>query len=154
HEPRLEVVELPPGTAVVDDRDVARALHDLVAAWVTESNGRVETVTVDGDVGAALAGLGMRQARLAEVDAGHALAVMAWTAASGGAHGRRVGMAAGRFAAWWALTAVAGWLDRWPPPTDELGDAARAVRWYRWDAGEPDTGWALRLAVHNPGTDR
>jgi hypothetical protein len=30
---------------------------------------------------------------------------MGWTAASGGAFGRRRGAAAGRFGAWWALAA-------------------------------------------------
>ena len=24
------------------------------------------------------------------------------------------------------------------------------LRWYWWDAGEPDTGWTLRLAVEDP----
>ena len=36
---------------------------------------------------------------------------MAWTAASGGAHGRRRGMAAGRFSAWWTAAALTGLLD-------------------------------------------
>jgi hypothetical protein len=59
-------------------------------------------------------------------------------------------MAAGRFGAWWALAAVAGLLDDWPVPPDELGEAGAELRWYLWDAGEPVTGWGLRLAVEDP----
>jgi hypothetical protein len=58
-------------------------------------------------------------------------------------------MAAGRFAAWWSLAALTGLLDDWPPPPDRLHAAAQDLRWYRWDAGEPDTGWSLRLAVED-----
>ena len=75
---------------------------------------------------------------------------MAWAAASGGAHGRRKGMAAGRFAAWWAVAALTDQLDDWPLPPDEIGEALAELRWYRWDAGHPSTGWALRLAVEDP----
>ena len=59
-------------------------------------------------------------------------------------------MAPGRFAAWWAAAAISGLLDQWPVPPDELGDAAGDLRWYRWDAAEPATGWSLRLAVEDP----
>ena len=77
---------------------------------------------------------------------------MAWTAASGGAHGRRRGMAYGRFSAWWAVAALAGGLDRWPFDPDELGAAAAALRWYRWEPGSPEGGWSLRLAAEDPAT--
>ena len=91
---------------------------------------------------------------MAEVDGASALAAMAWAGANGGAHGRRRGMAAGRFGAWWALAALAGRLDDWPVPPDELGRALSRMRWYRWDAGEPETGWSLRLAIEDPGRGR
>ena len=102
-----------------------------------------------GDAPAAIAALGVRVARIARVELADAMAAMAWTAASGGAHGRRRGMAPGRFAAWWAAAAISGLLDHWPVPADELGDAAGDLRWYRWDAAEPVTGWSLRLAVED-----
>jgi hypothetical protein len=139
---------------VVDDAEASRALVELATAWVTESNGRAEAVAVKGDATGALAALGAQHGRLAEVHAPHALAAMAWTAASGGAHGRRRGMASGRFSAWWALAALAGRLDDWPVPPDELGAAAQRFRWYRWDVGEPETGWSLRLAVEDPQRGR
>jgi len=75
---------------------------------VNDKQPRAEAVAVDGDAVGALAALGARHGRIAEVDLGHALAAMAWTGANGGAHGRRRGMAAGRFAAWWALAALTG----------------------------------------------
>ena len=143
-----QACEAPPA-CVTDDPDACRALVDLATAWVTESNGRAEAVAVDGDVAGALAALGARRGRIARVELGQALAAVAWTGASGGAHGRRRGMAAGRFAAWWALAALTGFLDDWPVPPDELGAAASSLRWYRWDVGEPETGWSLRLAVED-----
>jgi hypothetical protein len=132
-----------------DDAEACRALVDLAAAWVTESNGRAEAVAVDGDAAGAIAALGARRGRLAQVDLADALAAMAWTGASGGAHGRRRGMAAGRFAAWWALAALTDHLDGWPVPPEELHGVAQQLRWYRWDTGEPETGWSLRLAVED-----
>lgn len=156
--PRLWETALPADTVVtraddVEDADAVRALVDLVGAWTTESNGRAEAVAVHGDALDALAALGLRRARMAEVDAADALAAMAWAAASGGAHGRRRGMAAGRFGAWWAAAAVAGLLDDWPVSADELGAAVAELSWFRFDAGEPDTGWTLRLAVEDRDHD-
>jgi len=132
--------------------DTSRALLDLVAAWTTESNGRAEAATVTGDAVGAIAALGVRRGRISRGEPAHAVAAMAWAAASGGAHGRRRGMAAGRFGAWWVLTVLAGLTEEVGPNPTELGAYANLVRWYRWDAGEPETGWSLRLAVED--TDR
>lgn len=134
--------------------EAERALVDLAAAWVTESNGRADAVAVEGDAAAAVAALGPPTVRLAGIEPADALAHLAWTAASGGAHGRRRGMAAGRFAAWWTVAAVADLLDDWPLPGDEVGEVAHELRWYLWDAAEPVTGWSLRLAVDDPETGR
>lgn len=134
--------------------EAERALVDLAAAWVTESNGRADAVAVEGDAAGAVAALGPPTVRLADIAPADALAHMAWTAASGGAHGRRRGMAAGRFAAWWTVAAVADLLDDWPLPADEVGEVAHELRWYLWDAGEPVTGWSLRLAVEDQETGR
>src|SRR5205085_1702808 len=84
-------------------RRTGRALLDLVAAWTAESNGRAEVAAVHGDATAAIAALGPPRARMAPLPPADALAHMAWAAASGGAHGRRRGMASGRFATWWAV---------------------------------------------------
>jgi hypothetical protein len=150
--PRLHEVALPSASGVErrHDPDGCRALLDLTVAWVVESNGTSEAVAVVGDARGALAALGATEARAAEVPPADALALMAWTAASGGAHGRRRGMAPGRFAAWWTVAALAGLLDEWPAPPDDVGDAAHDLRWYRWDDGAPGRGWSLRLAVEDP----
>jgi hypothetical protein len=75
---------------------------------------------------------------------------MAWAAASGGAHARRRGAAAGRFAAWWATAAVVDLMHDWPLSADELGEAADEMQWYLWDEGHEPIGWSLRLAVEDP----
>ena len=152
--PPMSSLEVRAETAVraVDDADAGRALVDLAGAWTTGSNGRASAVAVKGGAPAAFAALGATSVRVASIDAGHALAHMAWAAASGGAHGRRRGMATGRFAAWWAVAAMAGLLDDWPVPPDDLGEAATSLRWYRWlpDDGSSVTGWSLHLAVEDP----
>lgn len=151
--PPLETVALPAPGPPVDDPEGCRALVDLASVWKRESNGEVAAAAGAGDAPSAIAALAAGTggtARIGAVAADQALAAMAWTAASGGAHGRRRGMAAGRFAAWWTVAALAGLLDDWPFVPDEVGEAAAALRWYRWDAGAPVTGWSLGLAVEDP----
>lgn len=147
----------PAAGPPLDDPEAVRALVELATAWRQESNGRVDASTVAGDAAAAVAALGAGPAsglRMGEVSPADALAVMAWAAAGGGAHGRRRGMAYGRFSAWWAVAAVAGRLDDWPFRPDDLGAAAADLRWYRWADDEPATGWSLRLAVEDPRRGR
>lgn len=129
----------------------ARALQELVSTWTEESNGRAEAVSADGDAAEAVSALGVSSPRLAELEGATAMSLMAWAAASGGAYGRRRGSAPGRFGAWWALAALAGLADDWPVSPGRLGDALHRCRWYLWGAGEPGTGWVLRLAVEVPG---
>ncbi len=158
---KLEVADVAPPTlhsvptddrAVepLDDPEAARALAELAAAWKQESNGTVDTSCVAGDAPAAIAALGpVDDLRMGVISPAEALVVMAWAAASGGAHGRRRGMAYGRFSAWWAVAALVGGLDDWPFDPEEMGEAAADLRWFRWDGGEPATGWSLRLAVED-----
>jgi hypothetical protein len=142
----------PMGTSTAPLADTAgtNALLDLTGAWTAESNGRAEAVAVDGDAFDAIATLGPPHVRVADLDPATALAWMAWAAASGGAHGRRRGMAAGRFGAWWTVAALAGLSDEWPLESAELGQLAGEMRWYAWDAWEPETGWRFHLAVDDP----
>jgi hypothetical protein len=131
----------------VEDRTVDVALVELAKTWADESNGRLETVAVEGDAYSAVAALGVTAGNATEVDAREALALMAWVAGNGGAHGRRRGAATGRARAWWALTTLTGLEDAANLDPDDLGEAADELTWVRWDAGEPETGWSLRLAV-------
>ncbi|WP_334142661.1 DUF6183 family protein [Rhabdothermincola sp.] len=152
---RHPVVLPAPSLAVerIEDPETIHALAELTRAWTAESNGRSEVVAVRGDARCAIAALGPPRARLAELSGAEALAWMAWAAASGGAHGRRRGMARGRFDAWWALASMAGLVEDWPLPPDELGAAAAELRWFAWDAWEPETGWRFHLAVEDPLED-
>ena len=79
-----------------------------------------------------------------------ALALMAWAGASGGAYGRRRGMARGRFEAWWCAAALAGLDSDWPPAVDELGEAIHELGWWRFDDGTAPSGWHLQIAVEDP----
>lgn len=152
--PALAGVELPPPGSPVEDVDALVALREVVAGWTADSSGRAEAVAVAGTGAAAVAALGPPAARMGRLEPAAALAWLAWAGASGGAHGRRRGMATGRFAAWWAVVALAGRLAEWPMPPDEVGDAASALRWFAWDAAEPVTGWSLHLAAEDPARGR
>jgi hypothetical protein len=149
--PQLQSVPLPEEPpAPLADPATTEALGDLTRPWVTESNGRADAVAVQGDALDAIAALGVPSARLARITPADALEVLAWTAASGGAHGRRRGMAAGRFSAWWTAAALAGMTDDWPLRPDELGEAVAELGWFSWDTEEPPTGWTFRIAVVDP----
>jgi hypothetical protein len=141
-------VDLPGPVDTLEDLESESALADLVLAWTTESNGRCDVVTVEGSAIRAIRSLGLADARIAEIEPERALAWMAWAGASGGAHGRRRGAAAGRFGAWWAVAAITD-LD-WPVAPDDLGRAIAGLRWAWFDDGAPGTGWQLRLAVEDP----
>jgi hypothetical protein len=134
----------------IDDPAVELAVRQLVEPWTVSSDGHADVVAVEGDAGAALHALGVRAARIAELTPEAALAWLAWAGASGGAHGRRRGAAAGRFGALWLLAALGDALDYWPVASAELGALARELRWWWWDAREPVTGWQLQLAVEDP----
>lgn len=133
-----------------DDHDTVRALVGLCATWASEPNGRSNAVAVHGDAAAAIAGLGRTSVRMVEITPQQGMAHLAWSAASGGAHGRRRGMAPGRFAAWWVAAALGGLLEDFPPDPSELGDSICELRWWAWDEGEPGARWTCRLAVEDP----
>ncbi len=147
-------LRLPPAGPGFDDPEVSGALRALVERWVVESNGVVRVAAVEATAEEAVAALGHQEVAWAEVEGIEALADMAWAGASGGAHGRRLGAATGRFGAWWALAAFAGVLDDWPTAPDHLGDVVAALRWARWHPLTPPLGWSLHLAVEDPRTHR
>ncbi|HSK90595.1 MAG TPA: DUF6183 family protein [Euzebyales bacterium] len=164
--PAPDVVGAPAGAAVrgrparrLPDDPAIEALRAAVETWTTQSEGRVAAVAVEGDAAGAVAHLSP-VAAITPITAAQALAWLQWAGASGGAHGRRPGGAAGRFAAWWALAALAGFT--WPDHAgrDEdfaggLGEVLDELRWYRWapasdELGAGHEGWHLHLAVHDP----
>lgn len=147
----LQPVTLPATFDRVERAGCARVLADLTAAWGAESEGSTEVASVRGDARAAVAALGHREARLAAITGADALALMAWAAASGGAHGRRRGAATGRLDALLALAVLTGRADEWPPDWGSLGRSLDDPAWFVWDAGGPVTGWALHLALEGRG---
>lgn len=137
------------GGEVVADDATELAVRQLVDAWTTSSTGRAEVTCVEGTHLDALGALGVRSARVAEIAAADAIARLAWAGASGGAHGRRRGMAIGRFSAWWLLGALGDLHDHWPPTDGDIASLLAELRWFRWDAHEPAGGWRLQLLVEN-----
>ncbi len=133
--------------ALVDDELVELAVRQLVEPWTASSDGRADLVTVEGDMATAVRALGITAARAVELAPVDALTWLAWAGASGGAHGRRRGAAAGRFGALWLVAALGDILDDWP---QAIGDAVAGLRWWWWDAHEPVTGWQLQLTVEDP----
>ncbi len=152
--PALQPETLPAPNDDIERDEASDALLELVRAWTAGSDGRADAVSVRGGALDAIAALGPRTARVAPIEPAHGLALMAWAGASGGAHGRRAGAAAGRFGAWWALGAMTGLLDDWPPHPDDLGSALGALEFVAWDSEEPETGWRLHLAVEDPAWGR
>ena len=136
---------LPGAITPIEDTHSTAALGDLVEPWTDQSSGRSQTVAVEGDHLAAIAALGLATARVAGLGTAEAFAWMAWAAASGGAHGRRRGAAAGRYLAWWVVASLAD-LD-WPAAAEDVAEAAEGLAWHWFDDGSPDSGWVLRIAV-------
>ena len=136
---------LPDEVDSIGDADSLAALGDLVEPWTDQSNGRSQAAAVNGDHLAAIAALGMTRARVAPIDPSHGLAWMGWAAASGGAHGRRRGAAAGRYLAWWVVATLID-LD-WPADPESMGKSVAGLSWHWFDDGSPETGWLLRLAI-------
>lgn len=133
----------------IDDPDIEALLLDLVSPWVTESNGAARAVVVDGDALGAASRLTFGSLSMGPLEPAEALQRIAWAAASGGAHGRRRGAAYGRFMAFY-MVATMGDLG-WPAAPDEIGATAARLRWFRWDEGDEEKGWTLRLAVEDDG---
>jgi len=146
---RLAEVTPRRGAETVDDDATELALQLLVETWTVSSTGRAEAVCVEGDHLDALGALGLRSARVVEIPSTEAIAWLAWAGASGGAHGRRRGMAIGRFSAWWLLGAIGDLHDEWPPTDAEMTELLHELTWYRWDAHEPEGGWRLQLLAEN-----
>ncbi|MCP4309415.1 MAG: hypothetical protein GY788_31990 [bacterium] len=144
----IDWIELPEPIDREPEDDALEALVGLTAPWTEQSNGRAEGCVVQGNAFEAIRTLGPHRVRATEIDGGEALAMMAWTGASGGAYGRRRGTPVGRMQAWWALAALLGLDDI--DDTDDLGQGLGELRWLRWDPGDQIGGWGFHLAVEDP----
>ena len=151
-EPRsdLREVEAEPGRPVADE-ELSDALLDLVQPWTNESNGAARAEVVEGDAASAARALTFGPLRMTPLPVDEAIQRIAWAAASGGAHGRRRGAAAGRFLTFFLCSVIAG--EPWPATADALRAGLERVRWFLWDEGEvAEEGWILRIALeHDDG---
>lgn len=148
-EPRAVMTEASPAPAEqLDEVALADSLLELVQPWTAESNGAARAVVVEGDALGAASHLVLERLLIGPLEGPEAVQRIAWAAASGGAHGRRRGAAFGRFLAWYTIAQLAEL--RWPASPAELGDAVDSLRWYRFDEGDPEEGWILRIAVEDP----
>lgn len=138
--------------ATLDDPVATSALRELSAGWATgwDAGATARVVAVDGDVHAAVANVCPHADRLAPLTGPEALERMVWAAASGGDTGRRRGLAAGRFDAWWAVVALGGASDDWPLPAAEVGALAATLRWWTFIDATDAVGWQLCLAAEDP----
>ncbi|MCH7669978.1 MAG: hypothetical protein IIC71_12375 [Acidobacteria bacterium] len=148
--PIMEWVELPDAIEVLDDDAATEALTDLVQPWWDTSNGKVEANVVEGSALEAIKAFGPRRVRIVRVTPQQALSVMVWTAASGGAHGKRRGTPVGRSLAWWAMVCLAGLDDAPHMDPDEIGEAIADLNFYVWDAGDATGGWSFHMAIEDP----
>ena len=146
--PPMVPVHLPRSFERVHDPESLDALEAITATWTNESNGRSESVAVAGSALDAIAALGLEQAQIAGLPSKTAMAFVAWAAANGGAHGRRPGAAAGRFAAWWTVAMLTD--VGWPVDPRDLGHRLDILRWYVWSDLFPPTGWVFQMAAEIP----
>lgn len=169
-------VVLSPSVLRIEDDLVAavqEAFTAVVQPWISHSNGRCEVVCAHGGPVEALsvlrgnAGVGagantrissrtdtvintdLDTASISQVTSTTALGWLQWVAASGGAHGRRPGAAAGRDTMWWLLGTLGELTDQWPPTETEMVELLDDLTWFWWDTSEIDTGWNLRLLCHD-----
>lgn len=145
----------PDPTSLLDDEDTDDAVRRLVEPWTTTSGGRARAVVVEGEPDEALAHLGLGSVEVADLDAEQAVHWLVWCGASGGAHGRRRGMASGRFGAWWLLAAMGGFVEDWDDLhhrrelSHAIADTVSEFRWTRWRSVDRH-GYELRLCAHHP----
>jgi len=144
-----EAVVAVPGESV-DDPETVTAFRSLVEPWTSQSNGSARCTVAEGGIAESLHLHGVLSARIARIDPQEALGLLAWAGASGGAHGKRRGLATGRSNAWWFLATFAGMQEDWPCDPDELGEVIDAMTFAVWDDDtSPVDGWNLRLVIED-----
>lgn len=149
----LTVNPADPELLLVDET-TDDALRRLVDPWTTFSSGRARAIVVEGSPSDALAHVPLGDVEIAPLERDQLLQWLVWCGASGGAHGRRRGMASGRFATWWLLGAIGGFTEDWDDLQRhaELGDAVRetvdAFTWTRWRTIQRH-GYELSVVAHD-----
>lgn len=139
-------VEASPSEPV--DDPTTDAFRQMMTPWTAQSNGTARAAVARGDGDAAVGALGLASVRLGTVAASDAMSLLAWAAASGGARGRRRGLATGRGEAWWLVSVFLGVDDEWPVDPDEFGALVASLECHVLiDDEAPTTGWGLGLVL-------
>ncbi len=135
----------------IDDADTVTAFRRLVEAWTSQSNGSALIAVAEGGLEQALGALNISHPRIARITAQEALAQLAWAGASGGAHGKRKGVATGRSDAWWFLATFTGLAEDWPCDAEELGEVLESLDYFVFTHDEaPMAGWNIALVIVDP----
>jgi hypothetical protein len=147
-EPRAPMVtRAPVRSDPLDEPELTATLLELAHQWTTESNGAAVARVVEGTAESAISCITPDVFRIGPLEVPEALQLMAWAAASGGAHGRRRGAAFGRSLAWHVAAELCDLPEGFQP--QELGSALDELHWFRWDEGSSEEGWVLRVAVED-----
>jgi hypothetical protein len=137
------------GEPIEDDQVIAvrEAFDSVVQPWISHSNGYCEVLCVDGGPEQAIAVCAPEadQVRMTQIDSATALQWIHWIGASGGAHGRRPGAAAGRDALWWLLGTIGELTDQWPPAEADMTELLDDLTWWWWESPGVLSGWNLQL---------
>lgn len=148
--PITERAIIPGEAELLDERQLLETWRALVTPWLTQSNGTAYIAIVEGSIDTAIREVDEQVSTVSEIDGNTALQWMGWAAASGGAHGRRRGIASGRRSTWLAVAEACGLMDEGELPNgEELGEHIDSLRWCTWGDVDLSTGWHLRLAVHD-----
>lgn len=149
----LTVSSADPALVLVDQA-TDDAVRRLVDPWTAFSSGRARAIVVEGSESDALAHIASGDVEIAHLERDQLLQWLVWCGASGGAHGRRRGMASGRFATWWLVGALGGFTEDWDDLLghEELGDAVSetldSFTWSRWRTLQRH-GYDLSVVAHD-----
>ena len=134
------------------DDDTVHAFTRMMEPWTAHSNGQARAVVVEGELEDALGALQLTTTDFSELTPHSALQWLTWAASSGGAHGKRRGMASGRSEALWLLATFTGLDDTWPRSFDELGDViTNQLEFFAFTAANHSAReWWLQVAIVDP----
>lgn len=134
------------------DDDTVHAFTRMMEPWTAHSNGQARAVVVEGELEDALGALQLTSIDFSELTPHAAMQWLTWAASSGGAHGKRRGVASGRSEALWLLATFTGLNDTWPRSLDELGDVVtNQLEFFAFTAANHSAReWWLQLAIVDP----
>lgn len=131
------------------DDDTVHTFTRMMEPWTAHSNGQARAAVVEGELEDALGALQLTTTDFSELTPHAAMQWLTWAASSGGAHGKRRGMASGRSEALWLLATFTGLDDTWPRSFDELGDViTNQLEFFAFTAANHSAReWWLQVAI-------